>query len=305
MKMNQPLLSRIVLKFVWAGAWALLLTGLIMQFTVRDGIDSLIVVFFALPMLVLLVLAVFLALFRKGRRLAVVLTILIAGVWCHRSLTWHQPGPGSADEVRLLFWNLNRPEAPFKPLIEMIQTLKPDFVACVEPGPNAAQDVEGYKAALPGYDCQFMPRGILWLSRHASRYRARGRLDSLGAYAVFEAQLHGSTQRFVTVDVYGPPLLPRRGQLNEALGFTNHDPKVIVMGDFNTPYESVHFDPFRNDGLQDALTVGGNGFRETWFYGIPLLSLDHIWLGKGWHVLEARKIWKSESDHAAVFVRAK
>ncbi len=254
---------------------------------------------------VLLGLAVFLALFRRGRQLAVVLAVLIVGVWCHRSLAWHSAEPEAADETRLLFWNLNRPEAPFQPLIEMIQTLKPDFVACVEPGLNVAKDVEGYKAALPGYDCQFMPRGILWLSRHPSRYRARGRLDSLGAYAVFEAQFHGGTRRFVTVDVYGPPLLPRGGQLNETLGFTNHDPGVIVMGDFNTPYESVHFDPFRTGGLQDALTAGGHGFRETWFYGLPLLSLDHIWLGKDWHVLEARKIWKPQSDHAAVFVRAR
>jgi len=107
---------------------------------------------------------------------------------------------------------------------------------------------------------------------------AKGRLDSLGAYAVFESQLNGRTQRFVTIDVYGPPMLPRTGQLAEALSFTNQDPKVIIMGDFNTPYESVHFDPFRKEHLQDALTCGGRGFRESWFYGLPLLSLDHTTL---------------------------
>ena len=298
-------MRRFLLRLLHGLAWTLLIVGIVMHATVRDSIDSIIVVFYIMPMMVLLGLALFLTLFQRGRWLAVLATGLIATAWFLRSFTWHTPEPSAPDEVRVLFWNLNRPAEPFQPLIEMIRELKPDFVACVEPGENAARDVEGYKAALPGYDCLFMPRGILWLSLHASRYRARGRLDSLGAYAVFEADFRGRTQRFVTIDTYGPPMLPRTGQLNEALSFTNKDPKVLVMGDFNTPYESVHFDGFRSEGLQDALTVGGRGFRETWFYGLPLLSLDHIWLGKDWHVLETRKIWKPESDHAAVFVRAR
>lgn len=296
---------RRLLQLVWGGGWFLLITGIMLHATVRDGIDPLIVVFYVLPMMVLLGLALMLCLFQKGRRMAILAAILIATTWCTRSFTWHPIEASAPDEIRVLFWNLNRPSEPFQPLIGMITALKPDFVACVEPGENAANDVQAYKAALSGYDCQFMPRGILWFSRHPSRYRARGRLDSLGAYAVFEAQFNERTQRFVTIDLYGPPMLPRTGQLREALSFTNLDPKVIVLGDFNTPYESVHFDPFRNEGLQDALTVGGRGFRETWFYGLPLLSLDHIWLGKDWHVLEARKMWTRESDHAAVFVRAR
>jgi endonuclease/exonuclease/phosphatase (EEP) superfamily protein YafD len=296
---------RVLLRLVQILAWSLIGIGVVLHATVRDGVDPIIVVFYVLPMMVMLGLAALLCLFPRRRSLAILAAALIAATWCARSFSWHVPEPAAADEVRVLFWNLNRPTEPFKPLIGMIRELKPDFVACVEPGENAASNVEDYKAALPGYDCQFMPRGILWLSRHTSRYRARGRLDSLGAYAVFEAELAGRTQRFVTLDVYGPPLLSRRGQLAEGLGFSNQDPRVIVLGDFNTPTESVHFDAYRQQGLQDSLTVGGRGFRETWFYGLPLLSLDHIWLGKDWHVLEARKIWTRQSDHAAIFVRAR
>jgi endonuclease/exonuclease/phosphatase (EEP) superfamily protein YafD len=74
------------------------------------------------------------------------------------------------------------------------------------------------------------------------------------------------------------------------------------MGDFNTPSESVHYETFRQH-MNDALDTAGTGFRETWFWGLPLLSLDHIWLGKDWHILEARKIWTRSSDHAALFAR--
>jgi hypothetical protein len=207
-----------------------------------------------------------------------------------------------ADEVRVLFWNLCRPEEPFQPLIRMINELKPDLVSCVEPGFNAAEHLAAYRAALPGYDVQFMPRGILWLSRLPSRYRDRGKLDGTEAYAIFEAELPGRTQRIVTVDVHADPKLPRTGQLRESLRFAGDDPRVILMGDFNTPSESVHYEAFRQH-MNDALDTAGTGFRETWFWGLPLLSLDHIWLGKDWQILEARKIWTRSSGHAALFAR--
>ena len=292
-------------KWLRLAVWTAIATGIVFHLTVRDGIDTLSVIFYVLPLPVVLGLTTLLIASRRDRRAAFVVALGLAVTWFVRSFTWHAVEPETPDEVRVLFWNLSHPEKPFEPLIRMIKELKPDFVACVEPGPNAETDTAGYMAELPGYDCQFMPRGILWLSRHPSRYRARGKLDSIGAYAVFDAQFQGRTQRFVTSDVYADPLLPRTGQLRETLGYINHDPKVIAMGDFNTPAESVHFDAYRQQRLQDALTAGGRGLRETWFYYLPLLSLDHIWLGKDWHVMEARKIWTLDSDHAAVFVRAR
>ncbi|MDB6118314.1 MAG: hypothetical protein JWO08_2095 [Verrucomicrobiaceae bacterium] len=286
--------------------WFLVLTGILLHVTVRDRIDAFAVFFYMLPLPVLIGLTMAIVIIGRGRRRrASLVAIGLSVAWLYRSFTWHPTELATQDDVRVLFWNLGHPIKPFRPLIRMIKELNPDIVACVEPGPNAATDVEAYKAALPGYDCQAMPRGILWLSRRPSQYRARGRLDQIGAYAVFEAQINGRTQRVVTADVYAAPLLPRTGQLREILDYTQSDPKVIAMGDFNTPAESAHFDAYRQQQLQDALTTGGKGFRETWFWGLPLLSLDHIWLGKDWHVMEARKIWTFDTDHAAVFVRVR
>ncbi|MDB6138927.1 MAG: hypothetical protein JWO94_1999 [Verrucomicrobiaceae bacterium] len=294
-----------IVKSLRLALWLLIATGITLHATVRDGFDPLAVVFYGLPLPLLLGVTFALMCSRRDRRLAVMVGLGLAGTWLARSFTWHAAEAPAADEVRVLFWNLGHPDKPFQPLIRLIKELQPDLVACVEPGENAGRDVEAYKAALPGYDCQFMPRGILWLSRHPSRYRARGRLDEIGAYAVFEAQINGRTQRVVTADVYADPFLARTGQLQEILDYTQDDPRVIAMGDFNTPAESAHFDDYQKHQLQDALTVGGQGLRETWFYGLPLLSLDHIWLGREWHVLAARKIWTLDSDHAAVFVRAR
>lgn len=292
-----------ILRVLSVPLWALLGLGLALHLSIRDGIDTLAVLFYLLPLPVLLGLSLLLCIPVRGRRVAAVLSVAVMAWWGSRSFRWHKPEPATAGEIRLLFWNLDRPPAPDEPLISMIRELKPDIVACDEPGPNAAKDVTGYERALPGYDCQYMPRGILWLSRHSSRYRLRGKLDNIGAFALFDTTINETVHRVEVVDVYADPLLPRTGQLREALEHTHQDPFAIIMGDFNTPAESKHFDSYRLQGLQDALTVAGRGWRETWFYHLPLLSLDHIWLGPGWRVLEARKLWTFDSDHAAVFAR--
>lgn len=49
--------------------------------------------------------------------------------------------------------------------------------------------------------------------------------------------------------------------------------------------------------FNQAFNEKGNGFRETWFYNLPLLSLDHIWVSKDLKVLKTKKINTFKSDH--------
>ena len=46
-----------------------------------------------------------------------------------------------------------------------------------------------------------------------------------------------------------------------------------------------------------AFNEKGNGFRETWFWNLPLLSLDHIWVSKDLKILKTQKINTFKSDH--------
>ena len=54
-----------------AALWAVLITGCLLHATVRDGIDSIVVVFFALPMMVLLGVVLLLTLLKRGRVFAI------------------------------------------------------------------------------------------------------------------------------------------------------------------------------------------------------------------------------------------
>ena len=64
-------------------------------------------------------------------------------------------------------------------------------------------------------------------------------------------------------------------------------------------YESVLFKDIKSN-FYDVLTKKGNGFRETWFWNLPLLSLDHIWASKDISIYRAQKIKTNKSDHTMI-----
>ena len=76
-------------------------------------------------------------------------------------------------------------------------------------------------------------------------------------------------------------------------------PRTVVMGDFNTPLESVHLEPMRAH-FEEVMDGPHRGFRETWFFTLPLLSLDHIWLSRDLEPVFATRRLTLASDHAPV-----
>lgn len=290
--------------------WSVVAAGLLLHFTVRDRVPFVAVLYYALPLPVLGGLAVALALFAWKRR--AVITALGAGaailaLWWF--ISWRsgpeplafQPIP--AQEVKVLLWNVARPEGLFDPLLQLVRDHQPHLVGVVEPGIWAMNHPQDYQQALPGYDVQVMPRGLILMNRIPARMRGRGKLDGLGAFAVFEVTGAGRPAfRVVLADVYATPWISRRRSIEEVMDHGQNDVGAVLMGDFNTPLDSAFFDPYRQR-MQHAFTVGGQGLTETWPFGVPLLGLDHIWVGPAWHVIETRKIQKLASDHAALLVR--
>lgn len=292
--------------------WLALLAGLVLQLWLKDRHASWAVLFYAMPKPCLGGLALILALLSQRlwkRMLASVLALVLLSWWL--SLSWSSGPPALAatsagptkDEITLLYWNLCRPKGLDQEAVELVRELNPQIAAFVEPGPELTKMLPVYEKALPGYTAAWMPRGVLWLSRLPSRYRERGKLDGLGAYARFEVYEPGPAFQVVVADVHPSLMHSREQQLKEVLAQAQDRDDTLFAGDFNTPLESVYFDAWRTR-FTHAFSAAGSGLCETWPIGLPLLSIDHIWAGKAWEVIETRKIWRlTGSDHAALFVR--
>jgi hypothetical protein len=300
---------RTLLRTALGLGWVCLLAGVLLQAVVKDRFEGVALLFYALPKPTLAMLAFILFVWpgstRRWRLLAGVAALMISAWWL--AVSWGN-GPVQktaarmgGEEVKILFWNLNRPLAIRQDLVDLVKEFQPHLAACVEPGPNAGKLCAEYEALLPGYKADWMPRGILWLSRVPSRYRDRGKLDNIGAFARFDVDGLGATFPMVVADVYGNLLRSRRHQLNEVLGHAQGRPDAIIAGDFNTPAESVFFGPYRAQ-FQEAFDTAGHGLRETWPLGLPLLSLDHVWVGTAWEVLGTRTEHRWSSDHDALLV---
>lgn len=303
-------LAKLFLRTLQSVVWLLLIIGLALQFTIRDSVDDLAFAFYMLPMPLLLCLALLLSfwlrLCKRCYHLALVIAVIAGLTWTTRSWCWHaEPAQSQRlpHEVRVMFWNLGRPGQPNPDFIKLVNEFQPDIIGCTEPvARDRKPDVELWQKALPQYQVRPAHQELLWMTRSAPQNERTGWLHRIGSYARLDVPLDNKLVPVAIADVWAAPMTPRTEQIREALALIAGHSDALLLGDFNTPGESVHFDAFRRD-MDDAFESGGRGLRETWFYSLPVLSLDHIWIGKDWQVLDARKVWSASSDHAAVLVR--
>ena len=109
---------------------------------------------------------------------------------------------------------------------------------------------------------------------------------------------------FYAVDVAGSTEVPRTGELAFVNSIIYKQRNTIILGDFNVPFESQNLEDIKKD-FNHAFNEKGNGFRETWFWNIPILSIDHIWVSKDLKIIKTEKIFTLKSDHNMIktFIR--
>jgi hypothetical protein len=178
-----------------------------------------------------------------------------------------------------------------------------DLSAVIECGSFSADEWQRFTAANPDHEWQRFDGSTM--------LGVRGKLlshESLGVHDLYrchrvKVMLHDQRElTVVVVDVRSQPWISREPSLAGILKAAAGDPKTITLGDFNTPPESKWFRPWREQGLALANDGPRRGFRETWAYGMPLLTLDHIWLGSEWTALRTDRS-RHGSDHAMVTCR--
>ena len=299
---------------------ALWLIGVIYRLFLQDRLPGLFAYpYYALPPVVLTILPIVASvcwLIAGKRRIAVgALTAgMLCGCWAYAT-TWfhHTPVTSPQGTRRVLFWNISHGEAGFERIVDEIRTHNPDIIAVVESSPPGnptmaearvivAQMEEFWSEHLPEYDAYVSVTGITTLARNGLKYRCYVQL--FNGWAIHcEVPIEGTSLHLVVADVAASlsgsrasPLL----NLYEHLDTLAEQP-VVVVGDFNTPADSVYFDPLRLT-FRNAFETAGNGYAATWPLPIPLLTLDQAWISDQLSVSQCSLGWSRLSDHRPIIL---
>lgn len=173
-----------------------------------------------------------------------------------------------------------------------------DLMAVVESGDFTDENWQEFTAATGG---------INWLRFGGTMLGVKGKVlsrESLGIHDRYrcyrvrvELPEHGEMTVLV-VDIRSQPWLSRELAMAGILKATAGDPGAVVLGDFNTPPGSKWYRDWHSS-LTLANDGPHSGFRETWAYGLPLLTLDQVWVGSRWQPLWTDHT-RHDSDHSQV-----
>lgn len=294
------------------GSGFLFTTGLLLRLTIRDAIPYVCVFYYATPTIILalaaLILSVNRCLLRKWRTavLWMLTAMLMLGWWhvsTHISQNSRRASLAPESEKKLLFWNLSYIRAGWPAIIEELQKHDADVIGLAEVGPGYPDILNQIRSAFPEHQLVWVRHGIL-LVRGEAYLLERGELNDHGSYAVVRTRFSDGQQlNLVLVDIYGFILMPRGPafQSLEPILKTYQESPLCVMGDFNTPPDSVFFDPVRTR-FENSYEAAGNGYYVTWPTIAPVLALDQIWLPP--ETTASSKLYSTPlSDHRLVTAR--
>lgn len=282
---------------------AVLATGI--RFWPRDGIQLLAPVFYATPPGVTLGMATlsWLLVRKRGRRrlnwgtglLVIVLAaVLVAGRQSHVQ----QPAA-----VKVGFWNIASGGLGWDPIVSQVASWDADIVGLAESNQSVRYDDplvqrNFWLERFPGYSVIRFPRGMRLLTKHPAKVISKGKLGDRSNYGVAKLEINGEVVFVVMADFVSGPTFSRKPSfdaLHEILGNLPAGP-VILMGDMNTPTESVHFDDLRRN-FRNAFEERGSGFYHSWPMPMPVLPLDQVWVNEAMSVGSCELEWTLRSDH--------
>jgi len=265
-----------------------IIIGIFIHFTIKDTILLSALIFYALPLPVLVLSTLFIVLITKKstQKIAIIIALVLSVMWIKESYVSNAGVEKEGFEI--VFWNAFH-DRNFLDAFEVNGNI-PDVLILVE---GSSKDLISIKEKYPNY--------YFHISEEEIGIFSKTPID-LGEEIIGEDNstlLDFKTNgfNFYAIDISAGVFKPRQ----RSMGFVSSNilkrDKTIILGDFNTPFESVHFSNFKNTYMH-AFSEKGKGFRETWFWNIPLLSLDHIWVSKDLEINQVNKINTFKSDHA-------
>ncbi|MCD2260651.1 endonuclease/exonuclease/phosphatase family protein [Psychroserpens luteolus] len=273
---------------------------LIVHFILKDHIFPISIVFYAFPVPILILSGLFLVLLffrRKVYRFGILALVILL------SLHWLQDYYMSSeiktpkDTSKILFWNLaKRKQLSVSYLSKQVNTYQPEILAFVEAPHTTLKNLDSLKKVLPNYNFMPLKGAMLIAAKHDIELLEFSILEDAYKINLLEINTKDSKLKLIITDLTANILVNKKNPLAFVSNFAKTNNVDLVVGDFNTPYESVFFETYKNDFT--SFHEYTNGFTATWPLGIPLFELDHIWLANRHSPQSLIKYYSDASDHA-------
>lgn len=274
---------------------------LLIHFILKDHFQFLQIVFYAFPLPILIFIgSVITILFYRSKAYFIFLICLIIVlniVWFNNAYIFprHVEIPENATSV--IFWNAaDRPTIPMAILSKNINKIQPDIIALVETEHATEEDIVQLSEEFPAYEFRILD-GYMMIGVKGHIKNVSYVIEEYSHDINFvEMEIANGPLLVALTDTFQSPTMDKRKTLGTVLQLVSERNVDLIVGDFNTPYESVHFRNFEID--YNSFHDYGQGFSATWPFGIPLLEIDQIYTVKTLSPILLQKFYYNVSDHA-------
>jgi hypothetical protein len=259
------------------------------------------IIFYAFPLPIIIVLGVISSwLFFKKRVLVVigyVFWVLISLFWFSNSFQSNNSSDNNKEGGSVLLWNIAKKDNhPIDIISKNVKANNSNIIALVESMSINDSIFHSYKEKLPNYQFKSLKGKML--------IGVKGTIDSI--YFEYNKQNYQFNHLVLTieqkkvsimiVDVYASPFHFKKDALTSIKDYAIENDIDLIIGDFNTPFESIYFRSFEDS--YKSFHKSSDGFTTTWPHGIPLYELDQIWINNDAQLIFLEKKYYKNSDHA-------
>jgi len=273
---------------------------LLVHFVLKDNIFPISTIFYAAPLILIIPFGLLvLWLYRKVKPillLSIFIMPLLIYNWLDNNYFITITKTPLNNNQTILFWNVaKKQELQIKIITNKIETFDPNIIALVETKNLKDSEVDTLQNKFKNYQFKKVDGEMLIGIKGSINHVYYKYVEDSHKYNYIEITLDNIKRKLLIADISASPFINKEKPLTAILEFSEAQNIDFLIGDFNTPYESVHFKNYHKNF--NSFHTYGNGFTATWPYGIPLLELDQIWLNKKHQPVILIKEQYSKSDH--------
>lgn len=294
--------------------WLLVAAGFLLRLTIQDRVHPWALIYYLTPIPALpiwLLIAAWLwgretcstppqpwFSIRRLNRIAAIAFVF----WSFQSEYMDRAQPARNEDLPIVFWNTARMPFGINVVASQIRDWNPTLIGLVEANAYRPDLVARWQSELPGYTVAG--------THFEGLIAVKGTVNAQTSYDLlpnsfceqFDVTIEEQNFTVLLVDIASQLNLSRERPLQELTDLVERlsDRPLIIMGDFNTPDDSVLFNPLRKH-CRNAIRERGTGYAATWPMPLPVLTLDQIWVNELVDVSSCRYGATVYSDHRPAF----